>query len=161
MKKYLLIITLFACCINARGQSISLINLTNLTSLNNQQAGETLLSGKVFKLQYGEEMKGFIVEHYQTTAPANKLETVIIGDGFKMASGAILHTASYVSANPQNVINLIGQTKGANLKLTFTGSDRQDNIYIYDSFLYHVIMRIAINQSKAVVDVSQKQVFAE
>jgi hypothetical protein len=161
MKKYLLIVILYLCCINAHGQSINLLNLTNLTSLNNAQAGETLLAGKAFKLQYGQEINGFVVEHYQTTAPANNLETVIIGDGFKMASGAVLHTASYVTANPQHIVNLISQTKGINLKETFRGADKQDNIYIYDSYLYHVIMRINFNQTRGSIDVSQKQVFAE
>lgn len=161
MKKYLLILILYLYCTQVHGQSINLLNLTNLTSLNNAQAGETLLAGKLFKLQYGEEIKGFVVEHYQTTAPANKLETVIIGDGFKMASGAVLHTASYVTADPQHVVNLMGQTKGANLKQTFRGADNQDNIYIYDSYLYHVIIRINFNQNRASIDVSQKQVFAE
>lgn len=154
MKKYLLIILFFACCIQVHGQSINLVNLINLSNLNNKQAGETILAGKLFKLQYGEDTPfGFVVEHYQSF---DKKETLIIGDGFKQANGDVLRTASYVTDVVQNVVNLIGQAKSSNLKMTFTGSDKTDNIYIYDNMLYHVVMKIAINQSKAVVDIAQK-----
>lgn len=161
MKKYLLIGLLYMCYTNVHGQSINLINLINLTNLNNTDAGNDLTSGKVFGLQLGEEINGFVVEHYQTNAPANKQETVIVGTGYKTANGNVLHSVSYITVNAQNVVNLIGQAKGANLQLTFQGADPQDNIYIYDNFLYHVIFRINFTQTKGVIDISQKQVFVE
>jgi len=161
MRKILLTLLICGFAASAGAQSITLLNLMNLTSLNNQQAADDIAARKAFKLQYGEEVDGFLVEGYTTTAPPKKLETIIVGRGFKLASGGVLHTASYVSANPQDVINLIGQVKGANLKQTFHGADNKDNIYIYDSFLYHMIVRMSFDGTRSTVDVSQKQVFVE
>ncbi|MCC8425622.1 hypothetical protein [Mucilaginibacter sp. UR6-11] len=161
MKKSLLTLIIYLCCTQVYGQHITLLNLINLTSLNNTQAGNTLTSGKTWGLQYGEDLNGFVVEHYQTSAPRNRIETIIIGTGIKTASGAILHTVSYVSPNPQDVINLTSQAKGAGLIQNFKGADKQDNIYIYESFLYHMVVRLAIDNSKGVIDVTQKQVFVE
>ena len=160
MKKYLLVVFLYLCGINVHAQSIALDNLINLTSLTNQQAGETLTAGKVFKLQYGEEVNGFVVQHYQTNAPGNKLETVTVGVGFKLANGVILHAVNYFSADPKNITNLISQTKSNSLTLSFQGADKDDNIYIYDNFLYHVVIRLRLDQTKGIIDVTQKQVFA-
>ena len=161
MKKYLFTLLVYLCCSQVYGQSISLINLINLTSLNNQQAGDNLTSAKVWALQFGEQVDGFVAEHYQTAAPADKIETIIVGVGAKTSSGAVLHTVSYLSANVQNIINLVGQTKNSGLTLFFRGSDKADNIYIYENFLYHMVVRIALDNAKATIDVTQKQVFAE
>jgi hypothetical protein len=161
MKKYLLTLLVYLCCTQLHAQSISLLNLINLTSLNNAQAGTTLTSGKQWYMQYGEELNGFVVEHYQSMAEPVKKQTIIIGQGFKTASGSILRTVSYVSPNPQDVINLVGQTKTSGLAIFFQGSDVKDNIYIYENFLYHVVVRLALDNSKGVIDITQKQVFVE
>ncbi len=156
MKKFLLIPVLFFCCITAYGQSISLIDLTNLTSLNRQQIIDYFVAGRVFKLQDGQEVNGFLVEQYQTNASPSKKEAVFVGGGHKLGGGDILYTASYTTSDPQNIINMINQTKNAGLRLTFQGADRADNIYIYDSFLYHVTIRLSFNQTKGTIDVMQK-----
>jgi hypothetical protein len=161
MKKYLLTLIVYLCCTHLYAQSISLLNLINLTSLNNAQAGTTLTSGKVWYMQYGEELNGFVVEHYQSMSQPVKKETIIIGSGSKTATGAILRTVSYVSPNSQDVINLVGQTKTAGLTIFFQGSDAKDNIYIYDNFLYHVVVRLALDNNKGVIDITQKKVFVE
>lgn len=161
MRKIVLALLICCCGASAGAQSITLLNLMNLTSLNNKQAADDIAARKAFKLQYGEEVDGFLVEGYTTTAPRNKLETIIVGRGFKLASGGVLHTASYISANPQDVVNLMGQVKGANLKQTFHGADDKDNIYIYDSFLYHMVVRMNFDGTRSTVDISQKQVFVE
>lgn len=161
MKKYLLTLIIYLCCTNLHAQSISLLNLINLTSLNNAQAGNTLTAGKVWYLQYGEELNGFVVEHYQSVAQPVKKETIIIGTGFKTASGAVLHTVSYVSPKTQDVINLVGQTKTSGLAIFFQGSDAKDNIYIYENFLYHMVVRLSLDNSKGTIDITQKQVFVE
>jgi hypothetical protein len=161
MKKYLLTIIVYLCCTHLHAQRITLLNLINLTSLNNAQAGNTLTSGKTWQMQYGEELNGFVVEHYQTLAPQNKIETIIIGTGFKTASGAVLHTVSYISPNTQDIMNLTGQAKASGLIQNFRGSDKLDNIYIYESFLYHMVVRLAIDNSKGVIDITQKQIFVE
>lgn len=161
MKRYLLTLIVFVCGTQVYGQSITLLNLINLTSLNNVQAGTTLTANKVWAMQYGEELSGFVVEHYQSTAQPVKKETIILGNGFKTASGSVLHTVSYVSPTIQDVINLVAQTKTASLVKFFQGSDKKDNIYIYDNFLYHVIVRLSIDNSKGVIDITQKLVFAE
>jgi len=161
MRKFLLALLISGFTVSAGAQSITLLNLMNLTSLNSKQAADDIAARKAFKLEYGEEIDGFLVEGYITTAPPNKLETIIVGRGFKLASGGVLHSASYVSANAQNVVNLMGQVKGANLKQTFHGADNKDNIYIYDSFLYHVIIRMSFDGTRSTIDVSQKQVFVE
>ena len=161
MRKFLLALLILGWGASAGAQSISLLNLMNLTSLSNKQAADDIAARKAFKLQYGEEIDGFLIEGYTTNAARNKLETVIVGRGFKLASGGVLHTASYVSANAQDVVNLMGQVKGANLKQTFHGADGKDNIYIYDSFLYHMVVRINFDGTRSTVDISQKQVFIE
>lgn len=162
MKKCLLTIAIYLCCNHAFGQSINLLNILNLTSLNNDQAGSNLTVNKTWALQYGEELDGFVVEHYQTTGvPQNKKETIIIGQGTKTATGGVLRTVSYISPKTQDVINLTGQAKSLSLIQNFRGSDRTNNIYIYESQLYHMVVRISLNNDKAVIDVTQKQIFVE
>lgn len=161
MRKLLSALLILGCCASAGAQSINLLNLTNLTSLSNKQAADDIGARKLFKLQSGEEIDGFLVEIYQTTAERNKLETIVVGKGFKLASGGVLHTVSYVSANPQDVINLMGQIKSINVKQSFHGADQFDNIYIFDSFLYHMLVRMSFDGTRSTVDISQKQVFVE
>ncbi|MES2809009.1 MAG: hypothetical protein V4619_10315 [Bacteroidota bacterium] len=161
MKKYLLIVLFYMCCNQLHAQSITLLNLLNLANLNNAQIGTTLSANKVWALQYGEELNGFVVEHYQTTAQPVKKETIICGTGFKTATGAVLHSLSYVSPTIQDVINLVGETKKAGLNMFFQGSDPKDNIYIYENFLYHVVVRLAINNSKGVIDITQKHALVQ
>ncbi|MDB5003119.1 MAG: hypothetical protein JWQ34_1344 [Mucilaginibacter sp.] len=161
MKKYLLTLLVYLCCVHSYGQTISLFNLINLTSLNNLQAGSNLTSGKTWCLQYGEQVNGFLIEHYQTPGFTNKKETIIIGAGSKTSSGSILHTVSYITPNTQDVINLVKQTKISGLTMFFQGADKLDNIYIYENFLYHMVVRLSLDNSKGVIDVTQKQVFVE
>ncbi|WP_214069968.1 hypothetical protein [Mucilaginibacter sp. dw_454] len=162
MKKCLLTIAIYLSCAHAFGQSTSLLNLINMTSLNNEQAGNNLTANKAWALQYGEDQNGMVVEHYQTTGVVqNKKETIILGQGYKTANGGILHTISYVSPNPQDVINLAGQAKASLLIQNFRGSDKDYNIYIYESILYHMVVRISLNNDKGVIDITQKQIFVE
>lgn len=161
MRKLLLALLILGWGASAGAQSINLLNLMNLTSLNNKQAADDIVARKAFKLQYGEEIDGFLIEGYATTAPSNKVETIIVGRGYKLASGGILHNISYASANLKDVINLMGQVKAANLKQNFHGSDGKDNIYIFDNFLFHVVMRISYDGTRSLIDISQKHVFVE
>ncbi|WP_345101125.1 hypothetical protein [Mucilaginibacter panaciglaebae] len=161
MKKYLLTVAIYLSCTHVFGQSINLLNIINLTSLNNEQAGSTLTANKAWALQYGEGVNGFIVEHYQTTAASQKKETLIVGQGVRTANGGILRTVSYLSPNIQDVMNLVEQAKGQGLIQNFRGSDRNGNIYIYENILYHMVVRISHNNDKAVIDITQKQIFVE
>lgn len=161
MKKYLFALLFLSCVAVARGQSISLLNLANLTNLTNKQAAEDIASRKVFKLQHGELIDSFLVEHYQTTAPKNKLETIVVGKGYKLATGGVLHTVTYVSADPQNVINLMAQAKSVNLLEGFHGADQYDKIYVFDNSLYRVVVRMSFDQKRSTIDISQKQVLTE
>lgn len=161
MKKLLLTIAVYLCCAHAFGQTINLLNIVNLTGLNNDQASSTLTANKAWALQFGEEVNGFVVEHYQTTATKTKKETLIIGQGTKTQNGGVLRTVSYISPNTQDVINLTGQAKGLGLIQNFRGSDRSDNIYIYESILYHMVVRISLNNDKGIIDITQKQIFVE
>jgi len=161
MKKLLLTVAIYLCCTHAFGQSINLLNIINLTDLNNDQAGSILTANKIWALQYGEEINGFVVEHYQTTSKLTKKETIIVGQGTKTLSGGVLRTVSYVSPNTQDVINLVGRAKGQSLVKNFRGSDRTDNIYIYENLLYHMVVRLSLKNDKAVIDITQKQIFVE
>jgi len=161
MKKLLLALFIVGCGASAGAQSISLLNLTNLTGLNNKQIADDIAARKVFKLQSGEEVGGFLVETYQSAAPRNKLESLVVGKGFKLASGGVLHTVTYLSANPQDVINLMGQVRSINVKQNFHGADQYDNIYIFDSFLYRMLVRMSFDGTRSTIDISQKQVFVE
>ncbi|HTH81741.1 MAG TPA: hypothetical protein VL490_02325 [Mucilaginibacter sp.] len=159
MKRLLIVICLYFACSQTYGQSITLLKLINLFNLTDEQVASDLLSSKVFTLQYGEEVNGFVVKHYQTNAHPDKMETVLVGTGFKAIGGAVLHTISYVSNNTQNTINLMGQARAYGFSLTFQGVDHDDNIYIYDNFLYHMVVHISINNTKSAIDISQKQMF--
>lgn len=161
MRKFVLAVAIMALGASARAQSISLLNLANLTSLSNKQAADDIAARKIFKLQSGEEIDGFLVETYQTVAARNKVETIVVGKGYKLASGGVLYTSTYASANEQDVINLMGQAKSINVKQVFHGADTYDNIYIFDGFLYRMIVRIRLDGSRSVVDISQKQVLVE
>jgi hypothetical protein len=161
MKKFLIILCLFFYCADIHAQSISLLELTNLTSLTSIQIENYFTSGKIFKLQFGEEVNGFVLKHYQTSGKLSKVETVITGTGYKTASGAILYTVSYITSDPQNIINMVDQTKKVNLKLDFQGADPANNIYIYDNFLYHVVIKLNFSQTAGTVDITQKQVFVQ
>jgi hypothetical protein len=159
MKKLLIVLCLYFASSSTYGQSITLFRLINLVNFTDEQAGSDLSAGKVFSLQFGEEVNGFVVKHYQTNAPGDKMEKVMVGTGFKAIGGAVLHTVSYISGNTQNTINLMGQAHACGFSLSFQGVDHDDNIYIYDNFLYHMVVRISINNTKGVIDVSQKQLF--
>jgi hypothetical protein len=161
MKRYLFALFLFFCCAHTHAQRINLLELTNLTSLTSAQIDNYFTSAKIFKLQYGEEVNGFVLKHYQTNGKTNKVETVITGSGYKTASGAILYTVSYITTDPRNIINMVDQTKKINLKLGFQGADPANNIYIYDNFLYHVVIKLNFNQTVGTVDITQKQVFVQ
>lgn len=161
MKKCLLILLFYLCCNQLHAQSITLLNFINLVNFNNDQAGTTLTSNKVWAMQYGEDLNGFVVHHYQTTAQPVKKETIITGTGVKTATGGALYTVSYISPRVQDVLNLVGQSKQAGLTMFFQGSDPKDNIYVYENFLYRMVVRIAIDNSKGVIDVSQKHVVVE
>ncbi|HEY0244697.1 MAG TPA: hypothetical protein VGC01_03965 [Mucilaginibacter sp.] len=161
MKRSLIILCLFFYCAGARAQSISLLELVNLTSLTSSQIENYFTSKKLFKLQLGESVNGFVLKHYQTSGKQGKVETIITGTGFKTASGAILYTVSYITGDPQNIINMVDQTQKVNLKLSFQGADPANNIYIYDNFLYHVVIKLNFSQTLGTVDVTQKLVFVQ
>src|ERR1700761_2491160 len=161
MKKYPLVLFIYLFCTHAYGQSITLTNLFNLTSLTSKDASYVLTMGKVFQLKSGEKVNEFVTEHYETIAPANKAEIIIIGAGSKTSTGAILHTVSYVTANTQNILNLIAQAKTQGLVLIFKGADKKDNVFIYDSFLYHVVFYISHGGGRGVADITQKEVYID
>lgn len=161
MRKLLSIVLILVFGASAGAQSINLMNLTNLAGLGNKQAADDIAAHKLFKLQSGEQNGEFLIETYKTAATRNKIEAIIIGRGYKLASGGVLHTVSYVSANPQDVINLMGQIGSINVKQSFHGSDKSDNIYIYDSFLYRMTVRLSFDGSRSSVEISQKQAFSE
>jgi len=162
MKRLILAIAILLSCFAGRAQSIGLIDLNNLTSLKSEQIDDYFTAGKIFKLQVGEEQDGVVIKHWLVMNPkAGKTEIVFTGKGFKTAAGDILHNASYQTNDPQNIYNLINQTKGAGLKLTFQGADNKDNIYIYDSFLYHVVFKLSFDQTVGTVDITQKFAFTQ
>ncbi len=159
MKRYVIAVLLLFSCISAYSQSIGLLDMINLTSLKPEQVENYFVAGRVFQLQFGETVDGMLVKHYQSAGKTPKQETVLTGAGVKTASGDVLHTVSYVTSDPQNIINLIGQTKSVNLKLTFQGADAVNNIYIYDNFLYHVVIKLNFTQTVGSVDITQKYTF--
>lgn len=159
MKKFVLAVAIMALGASARAQSISLLNLTNLTSFSNRQAADDLAARKIFKFDSGEMVDGYMEESYISTVLNNKMEKIIVGKGHKLATGAVLHTVSYYSADRKNVVNLMNQYKSIGVKPTFRGADASDNIYIFDSYLYRMTVRISLDKTRSILDVSQKQAF--
>jgi len=161
IKKITLIALLSCLWLSGRSQSIGLLDLINLTSLKAEQIDDYFISGHSFRYHSNQVQGDYTIKHYRTFDKGAPSEEVITGQGVKIPSGATLYTASYVSSNPKYIISLLNQTKGVGLKLSFQGADDQYTIYIYDSMLYHVVVKLNFSQTSGTVDVSQKIAFTQ
>ena len=157
MKKLLVIMVLCLGVMGANAQSISMSDLTNLSTINLTDGNNFLTSGKPFKQEYTEQSPdGFLLHHYAGTTPASMPESVIIGDGNKTKSDRVLHTVIYKSTNTKYLLTLVGEAQSAELKKNFQGADQFNNIYIFDNFLYSVHVFIKTDNTGGFVKVEQK-----
>jgi len=157
MNKIILILLTFCIGVTAQAQSISFFDLTNLTNLTDGQAHNYLTLSGVFKHQYLEEKDGKKIEHFRSVSPAIKEQTVTIGENTKLTNGSVLRSVFYTTRDPQHVVNMISQAKRGKLIMKFQGADANNNIYIFDNEFYRVNMYISTSESKASVEVKQKE----
>jgi len=157
MRKYFLILMLFCFGSNARAQSISFFDLTNLSNLSNSEAHTYLVLGKVFKQQYLQEINGNKIEQFRSIVPKVKEQTVTIGNNIPLPDGKFLRRVSYTTQDPQHIVNLIAQAKRSRMVMKFQGTDANNNIYVFDNDFYHVTMLISTTGSRGSVEVKQKE----
>lgn len=156
MKRVLLILLLFTCGY-VQAQSLTLNDLTNLAQLSNGEAHDYLVLSRKFKRDYIQKINGKQVENYKGFADTTKRETVIIGDGQKLDNGAMLRNVYYATNNRKFLLNMIGQAKQSNFKLSFTGMDANNNIFMFDDDLYHIIINVGRGKGTGSVSVKQKE----
>src|ERR1700743_1880681 len=99
MKKYLAIIVLSLLGISARAQNLTLSDITNLASLSNSEAHNSLTFERPFQQMYSEQVNGKVIDHYRGNTPSSKAETVTIGYGGTSLAGNYLHTVTYETTN--------------------------------------------------------------
>ena len=156
MKRYCLILLVLCCFSNARAQSISFFDLTNLTNLSDGQAHTYLTLGNVFKHQYLEEVDGKKIEHFRSRSNKVKEQSITIGENTKLSNGTILRTVTYDTRDPQHIVNLIAQARRAKMIMKFQGQDAYNNIYKFDNEFYLITMTISTTENKGSVVVTQK-----
>jgi hypothetical protein len=156
MKNPLVILFLVFCGVSVRAQSVSISDLTNLSTLNITDAHNFLTQGKPFKQLYMQDVNGLSIRHYQGTTPASLKETIIIGDGIKTSSGTLLRTVTYTTTKTKYIINLIAQAPGTGLNKNFQGADMYSNIYVFENMLYTVRIYLKNDDSEGTVEVKQK-----
>lgn len=158
MKKYLAIIVLCVLAIGARAQNLTLGDITNLASLTNSEAHNSLTFERPFQQKYTENVDGLNIDHYQGNTPSSKVETVTIGYGGKTTAGVFLHTVTYNTTNTKYLLNLIAQAKSVGLTKQFQGADASSNIWLFTNFLYTVNVYIANDHSKGSITVKQNEI---
>jgi hypothetical protein len=157
MKKCLAVIVLLISGLAAHAQNLTMSDITNLASLNNSEAYNSLTFERPFQRVATEQIDGRIIDHYRGNTPSSKCETVTIGFGGKTTEGVFLHTVTYETTNIKYLLSLIAQAKSAGLKKDFQGADSGSNIYMFDNFLYTVNVYISNDHSKGSVTVRQNQ----
>lgn len=155
MKQYLAFIVLSLLGISVHAQSLTLSDITNLSSLNSAEAHNSLTFERPFQQKYTEKINGSTIDHYQGNTPASKSETVTINYGPKIGLGAPLNTVTYNTTNIKYLRNLIAQAKSIGLNKQFQGTDNSNNIYLFSNFLYTVNIYIANDNSKGFISVRE------
>jgi hypothetical protein len=158
MKKYLAIIVLSLMGIGAHAQNLTMSDITNLASLSNSEAHNSLTFERPFQQKYTENVDGLTIDHYQGNTPSSKSETVTIGYGAKTTSGVFLHTVTYNTTNVKYLLSLIAQAKSVGLVKQFQGADSSSNIWLFNNFLYTVNVYIANDNSKGSITVKQNEI---
>ncbi|GAA3981166.1 hypothetical protein [Mucilaginibacter dorajii] len=157
MKKYLFITLLCLGCADLFGQSITINDLTNLTSLANEDAHNYVVLSKGFKKEYTQVVDGNVVEHLKKAGADKKEESVEIGEFVKLSSGAILRTVTYKTSTAVQVFNLMTQAKSSGIRMRFQGVDVKNNIYLFDNDFFHITMYISRDNTNGFVQVKQKE----
>jgi hypothetical protein len=158
MKKYLAIIVFVLLSVCARAQNLTLSDITNLASLTNSEAHNSLTFERPFRQKYTENVNGLTIDHYEGTTPSSQAESVLIGYGDKTTNGNFLHTVTYATTNVKYLQNLITQAKSLGLTKQFQGGDASNNIYLFTNFLYSVNVYIANDNSKGSITVKQNEI---
>lgn len=156
MKRLPLILLLFTCNY-VRAQSLTLNDLTNLAQLTNGEAHNYLVHARTFKRDYVQVIDGKQIEKYKGTDDTTKREMITIGDGQKLVSGQLLRNVYYATNNRKFLLNLVNQAKQSNFKLSFTGMDASNNIFMFDDDLYHIIINVGRAKGTGSVSVKQKE----
>jgi hypothetical protein len=157
MKKYLLILLFLCVCGYVNAQSVTINDLTNLAHLSNEEAHNYLTHARAFKRDFVKEINGLQVETYKCITKKTKRETIVVGNGTRIAGGGLLRSVTYESNNQQQILNLIGQAGKSDLKLSFKGLDANRNIFIFDNDLYNMVISLNIYDGAGSIKVKQKE----
>jgi hypothetical protein len=157
MKRTLLIVLLLFCGATVFAQSITINDLANISNLSNAEAHNYLTLGKKFKRQYIQDVDGNSIEHLNRVGADHKEETVVIGVGSKLSSGAVLRTVTYTTSTSQHIINLIGQAKHMGLIMKLHGADVKNDIYLFDNDFFHIVIFLNHDNVSGSVEVHQKE----
>jgi len=157
MKKALLVVLFLFCGTAMFAQSITINDLANVANLSNAEAHNYLTLGKKFKRQYIQEVDGHQIEHLNRIGPDNKEETIVIGMGDRLSSGAVLRTVNYTSVTSQHILNLIGQAKHMGLIQKLHGSDAKNDIFFFDNDFFHIVIFLNHDNISGSVEIHQKE----
>ncbi|QKJ31247.1 hypothetical protein HQ865_16275 [Mucilaginibacter mali] len=164
MKKLLAITILLFSCAVSRAQTIAFNDLADLVNLSLPQVDNILIGTGKFKINNKEEQNGQIITHYQSIDKNKNVikgETMLTGAYRTSADGIMLKTVTYKTIYPAYIANLQKQILGFGYKLTFTGSDQQRKLFIYDNQLNHITVMMENDHSSNSVVIRQKDVGME
>lgn len=155
MKKYFVVLVLLLAIISARAQTVSFADLLNMTSMNNTQVHDFLLS-KGFKPLGTQSFSGKVFDQYKSSRIPDNQELIFVGQGAKTTNGNTQRALSYSSVLGGDLDNLLGQAKKSSLTLIFQGADVNKNIFRFDNSLFRATISIAFDKKSGSVDVAQK-----
>lgn len=164
MKKLLVIAILFFACVASRAQTVAFHDMVDLVNLSLPQVNNILIGTGKFRINNKEEINGQIITHYQSIDKNKNVikgETMLTGAYRTTADGIMLKTVTYKTIYPAYIANLQKQILGFGYKLTFTGTDQQRKLYIYDNQLNHITVMLENDHTSNSIVIRQKEIGME
>ena len=155
MKKYFIVSLILLGFISAKAQTVSFADLLNITSMNNTQVHDFLLS-RGFKQLGTETVNNKLFDEYKSNRTPDKQETLLVGPGVKAPNGNTQRAVSYNTLLGTDLDNLLGQAKKSTLTLIFQGADVNRNIFRFDNSLFRATISITFDKKSGSLDVAQK-----
>ena len=139
-----------------RAQSIKFSDLTNIATLNNDNAYATLKQFGTFKQEYSQNVDGYDMEYFKNANGKPNTERIATGRYTKLYNGTILRTLTYTSTDVQNVLNMVSQAKYYGMEMQFNGEDHVNNIYLFSNSFFFVRIYIRRDQASGLVEIKQR-----
>ncbi len=170
MKKCLILLpALFLCSISLYAQNVKFNDLVYYSNLANGDVFNALRDGRKFKQDFTTDVNGQEVEYFKSVTPKKgdiyakaDTEKINVGRYTKLYDGTLLRTVNYTSTNKQYILNMISQAKRYGLLMKFQGTDKSNNIYLFDNDYYHVSIYLSRNPTYGgLVEIKQKEFLGE